>query len=162
MPILDNVYFKFAILYEEGEDLLVGKSEMMALKKALLKAKLAATRCSLATNLDEVLGNVSDSGFQIRNDIKEHSLNLPVRNCYNAWFFGRVNPFGDYYICCRETVPVGNVREKDFKDIFFSRRMKNLMTEGASGISLEKKMWSKCNYCYHLYENRMAKRWIEQ
>ncbi|MCK5083616.1 MAG: hypothetical protein KAR31_11965, partial [Candidatus Omnitrophica bacterium] len=159
---VDNVYFKFAILYEEAEDLLIGKEEMRILKKELLKAKLTALRCSLATNLNELLSNISDGGFQIRNDIKQHSLNLPVSNCYNAWFFGRVNPFGNYYICCRETIPVGNVREKDFKDIFFSRRMKNLMVEGASGISLEKKMWSKCNYCYHLHENRTAKKWLDQ
>ncbi|MCK5179946.1 MAG: radical SAM protein, partial [Candidatus Omnitrophica bacterium] len=159
---VDNVYFKFAILYEEAEDLLVSKIEMRALKKELLKAKLAASRCSLVTNLNEVLSNMNDRGFQAKNDIKEHSLNLPVQNCYNGWFFGRINPFGDYYICCRETVPVGNVRKDDLKSIFFSRKMNDLLAEGASGISLKKRMWSKCNYCYHLHENRTAKKWLDQ
>lgn len=159
---VDHVYFKFAILYGEGENLLLSREQMTELRSEVLKAKAAADKLSLSTTLDEILRNIDDQGFQNKNDIKQHTSNLPSNHCYNGWFFGRIVSNGNYYICCRTTVPVGNIRENTLKEIFFSTQMGDLLAEGAAGISLKKKMWSKCNYCYHLRENKTAKEWLDQ
>jgi len=158
----DHVYFKNAILYDETKQLLISKKDMRKFKIEVLKAKSLAAQCRLSTNLDEIIKNIDDKGFQVENDIKDHSVNLPTDHCYNGWFFGRINPFGKYYVCCRETVDLGNIRNVDFKSIYFSDQMKSLLAEGATGISLDKKMWSKCNYCYHLETNKMASEWLEK
>ena len=159
---VDHVYLKFAILYDEAEALLLDKAQMQELRVEVLKAKIIAARLPISTNLDEILNNIDDERFQDRNDIKDHSVNLPTEHCYNGWFFANLNAFGNYYICCRETVHVGNVHEQGFKGIFFSPPMTDLLAEGAAGISLDKRMWSKCNYCYHLGTNKMAKKYLEE
>lgn len=159
---VDHVYFKFAILYEEAEELLLNHTESEELKTELLKAEQTAKELSLTTNIGEISDNIHDKGFKENNDIKEHSLNLPIMNCYNGWFFGRINSFGDYYICCRETVSVGNIHKSTFKDVFLSKQMKSILDEGASGLSLNTKMWHACNYCYHLQDNNKAKEWLSR
>ncbi|MEW5895039.1 MAG: glycosyltransferase [Candidatus Omnitrophota bacterium] len=159
---VDYVYFKLAILYEEAEDLLISDSEISKFKLVVLRAMDRAAKLSFSTNLDEILGNIHDSGFRKKNDIKKHSLNMPSKNCYNGWFFARVNPNGNYYICGKVTVPLGNVTKDSFKGVFFSEKMKDTLTEGINGISLTKKIWSKCNYCYHLKVIKMAKEWLDK
>lgn len=157
---VDHVYFKFALPHEQSAGILVSVGEIQQVKKELLKAGLQATKYFLSTNINNLLSDIDNKRFRIEKDAKGYDPYLPSKYCYNGWFFGRINSEANYYICCRETVPVENINKNSLKNIFFSDKMKDLLDEGASGVSLEKSMWSKCNFCYHLATNREAEGWL--
>lgn len=159
---VDYVYFKLAITYEGSEGLAVDQIEVRTFKKELLKAIVVASRCSLSTNLREIFNNMSSKGYQVNRKDNELNIPLPTDKCYNGWFFGRVNASGKYFICCRETLSFGNVRENNFKEVFFSSQMNDILKEGTTGIALDKEMWRKCHYCYHLPTNKMAAQWLNE
>ena len=158
---VEHIYFRLAIIYEGSEKLCVSNLEPKILKTELMKALACAHKYGISTNLNEIYQNVIRSNFNNTDNAVNPGFKLPTDQCYNGWFFARINSSGKYYICCRETVDLGNTGKMSFKDIFFSEQMKKLLNEGASGISLDKKMWSKCSYCYHLKTNKTAKNWLE-
>lgn len=155
---VNNVYFKLAFIYEGTESISVSAIDVRIIQKFLLKAMLVANNCGISTNLKSIYDTISRNRYKNynRSNKKGSNMNLATDHCYNGWFFARINSSGKYYICCRETVELGNAPKRGFKNIFFSTEMKRLLDEGASGISLDKKMWSKCNYCYHLKTNKTA------
>lgn len=159
---VDFIVFKFAVLHEEGESLLLNTEQLREFKAIALKAKHYAEKILLDTNLDALLAITEDKGFQKKNDIKQHSVNLPTLNCYNGWFFANMNSRGEYFICGYETVHHGNLNEKTFKEIYFSQPINDILKEGAHGIDLAKPMWSRCNFCNHLSTNQTVTKWLEQ
>ena len=158
---IDHVYFKFALPYEEGSGILVSSKEIPQVKNELINAESQAIKCSLGTNINNLLRDIDNKRYKITKDTRGFDPYQPSKHCYNGWFFGRINSSGDYYICCRETVPVDNVKNVSFRNIFFSNRMNELLAEGAAGIDPEKDMWSKCNFCYHLKTNNDTRKWLD-
>jgi len=158
---VDHVYFKFALPHQEGSEILVSAEEIPQLKNELINAESQAVKRSLGTNINNLLRDIDNKRYKTTKDTLGLDPYQPSKHCYNGWFFGRINSSGDYYICCRGTVPVNNVKKVSFKNIYFSKRMNVILAEGAAGIDQKKKMWSKCNFCYHLKTNTDTRKWID-
>lgn len=157
--LVKSVFFKFAILYEKTESLLLSREEMTEFKKIISRAKIKAFNNGIKTNLEEIGTSTLNEGFKFKNDIKKYNSKI-IKKCYNPWFFGRVNSDGKYYICCRETIEIGNVHEGSLIEIIYSKRMSRLLRESLKGINFQKKQWKKCNYCYHIDNNERALNFI--
>lgn len=159
---VDSVWFRFALPNEDGRDVLIGSDAVRRVKIELLKAKSLSQQCLLPTNIDDLLNDFDQGRARGGRSGALYEPDVPAKYCFNGWFFGRFNPYGEYYICCRETVPVGDLAGSSFKDIYFSKRMTDVLAEGAAGVDHTHPMWRKCGFCYHIQENRIAQSWLEQ
>ena len=152
---IDSILFKAANLYDELESVRVPQGGTEKHKLELYKTKKISIKHNITTNIDEIIAALQNPKFTKMNNVQDLP-NLLTNKCYNAWFFGRVNCLGDYYICCRTTCSFGNIKDYSLKEILGSERIQKTIHEGISGINLTKKMWSVCNHCYHPENNLLA------
>jgi MoaA/NifB/PqqE/SkfB family radical SAM enzyme len=67
--------------------------------------------------------------------------------CYTGWYFSRVLIDGTVTLCCHslDSVALGNLHEKSFREIWSSREYNYLRTEGFKLPLRTSKLWQRCN-----------------
>lgn len=97
--------------------------------------------------------NIDTNLKTIKEIISSKKPNL-IKRCFNSWFYLKINENLEVFNCCRETIPLGNLKETSLKDIYFSEKNLKRAIDGKQNLDTKKKEWSKCNNdCFWLKRN---------
>ncbi len=124
------------------------QDEEKSLRYYLTRMKKQLDSLSINHNIDDVLLR-----YKIGEDVWQ---NFP---CYIAWFHARIRTNGMVFPCHRCYLPMGNLREKRFHEIwngsaFRTFRRHVLTRKGLTSISKH----SDCRFCYFVVDNMRVHR----
>lgn len=152
---LDFAYFKLASVKNSLKEFLIDSIDFKELRSEVLKARSLAKDLSFRTTLNTLLDEI-DSQSLNKNMAANPGVKDTNKELFAGWFFGRIGPTGNYYICCDwRTEPIGNIQESSFKDFFFSNTIDNIMGKIAIHNPKNKEIIHKHDKCYKF--NRLNK-----
>jgi len=147
---IEKIDFRFVFLSHPQlkEKLFLNTNQVRFLSKEIIKAKKIAEPSNIETNLDEIKNILKNKEFLIHKDAQE--LRPKFFKCYNIWLYEKISIDGTVYFCCGNKIPLGNVNEDCFENIYFSNKAKEIVDESKKGIDFNKEMWKGCRNCVHL------------
>jgi MoaA/NifB/PqqE/SkfB family radical SAM enzyme len=119
------------------EKLVPAKEQSDYIRKELIKVKDYLDGKNVKHNIMYFL-----KGFRGKLDTTELYRYIP---CYYPWLSSMIDLDGNVYLCCRCYIPVGNIQENSFKEIWFGNSYREMRKE-AFQINVRQKSVKGC-YC---------------
>lgn len=98
-------------------------------------------RAALLTRADALRERLSATGVGANLDIFLNRLRgapeeVAVPACYAGWFYSRVYVDGRVFLCCKHETEVGDLRQADFREVWFGERYQALRARLRAGERL--------------------------
>ena len=147
-----------------NKHLVISPSEASSIQE---KIKDVKEKFKIKSNIDEIEKILEKGIFEVKDyffpstrgrryrGIYYTTLHEKNFRCYAGWCYSLITTEGLVFPCCEnESWVLGNIYEKSFKDIWFSKDYHNFRLQAKYNFDLNKKEWTECNHCPYVEVNK--------
>lgn len=144
----DDLFFKIMGKSQGTEFLYLKKEHINALKNEIERIMKQKIYLEINNNLEFIRRMLLSKNIEKGFYSEEILNNLP---CYIGWDFARIMVDGKVSFCCTPVIIVGNIKNKNFRDIWESKKYAKLRKEGKN-MKIDRLCKNYSN-CVHYIDN---------
>ena len=146
-----SIRFRLMKANRMTEDLIVSDSSVRSLRSAM--ERIGAVDNG-RTNSKYILERLSSPDFMKKEGNADSNRVFyfdmtkgEVVKCKMGWYTSAINSNGDVVFCCQNQIPIGNLGDRSFADIWKSPEYARVRRMGRDGFRVSDPDWRECRHC---------------